>query len=104
MTTGGCVCRRRDNRCGQLQVDTDCMGTSRWAPDARNRASYGGFVGMRGGPSRQWLPEHEHPELQISVHFGETPRSKLIEPFQPHAGGWDDGETVAVMLLAPPLI
>ena len=76
----------------------------RWEPEARNRASYGGFVGMSGGPARRFLPQHEHPDLQLTVHFGRRGFVRLIAPLEPHAGAWDEGERVTVLLLSPALL
>ena len=67
---------------------------------------------MHGGPQEMCLPEHEHPEVQIGVHFvsvqrhGKTPVANdspayfsLIPSGKPHAGGWADGSEVVVTLL-----
>jgi AraC family transcriptional regulator len=75
-----------------------------WERAAQNCASYGGFVAMTGGPHGRSLPEHEHPDLQISVHFNRTTDVQLIASAQPHSGGWQDGERVAVLLLSPALL
>jgi len=59
---------------------------------------------MVGGPGAGQLPEHAHADLQITVHLGARSKVQLIEPEQPHAGRWDRGVHVGVMLLAPTLI
>jgi len=76
-----------------------------WHPDRGNRLAYEGFVAMVGGPDGRYLPEHTHAELQIMVRFGGPRRTvQLVEPHEPHRGGWSDGERLAVMLLAPALL
>jgi hypothetical protein len=77
---------------------------ARWEPESRNRASYDGVVAMVGGPDHRYLPEHEHPDLQLSVHFGQTSNIRLTAPSEPHTGEWKDGERVAVVLLSPALL
>jgi AraC family transcriptional regulator len=75
-----------------------------WERATENCASYGGFVAMTGGPQGRSLPEHEHPDLQTSVHFDRATDVHLIASGQPHSGGWQDGERVAVLLLSPALL
>ena len=59
------------------------------------------------------LPEHEHDDLQVGIHFtarrgrsriglGEEPSFfYLIPSRKAHTGGWEDGSEVVVVLLAP---
>lgn len=75
-----------------------------WEPGPSNRASYGGVVASVGGPDSGHLPEHAHPELQLSVHFGRSSSVRVIAPWEPHVGGWSHGEYVAVVLLSPALL
>ena len=72
-----------------------------WSPECGNRVAYDGFVAMVGGPDGRYLPEHSHAEIQITVRFGIRQSVQLVEPNEPHRGGWPDGERLAVMLLAP---
>jgi AraC family transcriptional regulator len=59
------------------------------------------------------LPEHEHDEIQLEMHF-RAPRGTtgiglneepsfftLIPSHKPHVGQWDDGNEVIVLLLGP---
>jgi AraC family transcriptional regulator len=85
---------------GELPADS----TVPWERAPHNCAGYGGFVAMTGGPDARCLPEHEHPDLQISVHFNRAPDVQLIASAQPHSGGWQECERVAVMLLSPALL
>lgn len=57
-----------------------------------------------GGPDSRHLPEHAHPDLQLSVHFGRSSSVRVIAPWEPHAGGWAHGEYVSVVLLSPALL
>ncbi len=75
-----------------------------WEPGPSNRASYDGVVASVGGPDSRYLPEHAHPDLQLSVHFGGTSSVRVIAPWEPHAGGWEPGEYVTVLLLSPALL
>jgi AraC family transcriptional regulator len=83
-----------------------------WKPTSRNQIFVAGMKFMHGGPQEMCLPEHEHPEVQIGVHFvsvqrhGKTPVANdspayfsLIPSGKPHAGGWADGSEVVVTLL-----
>jgi hypothetical protein len=59
------------------------------------------------------LPEHEHDDLQVGLHFtaprgrsriglGEEPSFfTLIPSRKPHVGRWEDGSEVVVLLLGP---
>ena len=75
-----------------------------WRPERGNRVAYDGFVAMVGGPDGRYLPEHEHAELQITVRFGARRTVQLVEPHEPHRGGWPDGTRLAVMLLSPQML
>jgi AraC-like DNA-binding protein len=75
-----------------------------WERTSNNSASYGGFVAMIGGPQGRHLAEHEHSDLQLSVHFFRATPVNIIAPMQPHSGGWREGERVAVLLLSPTLL
>ena len=77
---------------------------SKWESDRANRLSCGGFDVMSGGPRRQYLPEHQHPDVQLSVYFGKRNFTKVIAALEPHSGAWDDGERVVVFLLSPELL
>jgi hypothetical protein len=59
------------------------------------------------------LPEHEHDEIQVGIHF-KAPRGTtgiglneepsfftLIPSRKPHVGQWEDGSEVVVLLLGP---
>jgi len=73
---------------------------------------------MHGGPVGMRLPEHQHVETQLEVHFGRPSGEKslplsampylpkdmeLIPARRPHVGGWDDDSEVIVVLI-PPLV
>jgi hypothetical protein len=66
------------------RMATEAMSTLLRKPHARNRVACSGFVVMSGVPDRQYLPEHEHPELQLTARFGSTAAATLIRPFEPH--------------------
>jgi AraC family transcriptional regulator len=68
---------------------------------------------MHGGPVGMRLPEHEHPDIQLGIHFvsaGKASRHRpvndapsyfsLIPPGKPHSGGWRDGREVVVTLIS----
>ena len=59
------------------------------------------------------LPEHEHDEIQVGIHF-KAPHGKtgirlneepsfftLIPSRKPHVGQWEDGSEVVILLLGP---
>ena len=73
---------------------------------------------MHGGPVGMRLPEHQHVETQLEVHFGRPSGEKslplsampylpkdmeLIPARRPHVGGWDDDSEV-ILVLIPPLV
>lgn len=77
-----------------------------WTPNPANSVTAAGLRIMHGGPAAMRLPEHEHPETQISVHFPSPslnllPRCEVIPPGCPHRGQWEDGVEVIVLLLPP---
>jgi AraC family transcriptional regulator len=68
---------------------------------------------MHGGPIGMRLPEHEHPDIQVGMHFvspqisrrpqvaGDFPSHfSLIPCGKPHVGQWSDGSEVVVTLLS----
>lgn len=75
-----------------------------WRPVRGNRVDYGGVTAMIGGPAPRIVPEHAHADLQITVRFGRAREVELVEPGEPHAGGWSAGVRVAVVQLAPALL
>jgi AraC family transcriptional regulator len=83
-----------------------------WKPTRQNRAVVGEMTVMHGGPVAMSLPEHEHPEIQIGMHFVPAGLSQnrqmvsdlpnyfsLVPSGKPHVGGWGDGSEVVVTLL-----
>jgi AraC family transcriptional regulator len=91
------------------------MDTSRelpvWTPERHNRIDLPDICFMHGGPTGMQLPEHEHTEVQLELHFlsqGEDSRLvpaelpaflKLIPSGKPHVGRWANGNEVIVVLL-----
>src|SRR3569832_1232604 len=59
---------------------------------------------MVGGPEPGQLPEHAHADVQLTVHAGRRSKVQLVEAGEPHAGRWDAGGEVSVLLLSPDLI
>jgi AraC-like DNA-binding protein len=87
-----------------------------WKPSRRTRVELPGFCVMHGGPTGMYLPEHEHPEVQVQAHFKpvrealDSPRDdmprffRLIPSGQPHRGKWSDGCETVVMLISRGLL
>ena len=87
-----------------------------WIPEPTNRVSLGGLSLMHGGPAGMHLPEHEHPEVQLGLHFPATRQHKrapidvlpayftLIPSGKPHRGGWSIGSEVIVVHFSQSLI
>jgi AraC family transcriptional regulator len=84
-----------------------------WKPTRQNRIVVAEMTLMHGGPIAMSLPEHEHPEIQVGMHFvspqirgksqptGKVPTYfSLIPSGKPHVGGWEDGSEVVVALLS----
>lgn len=83
-----------------------------WQPTRQNCFVISEMRVMHGGPISMSLPEHEHPEIQIGMHFVSKFRGKsqpagdvptyfsLIPSGKPHVGGWDDGSEVVVTQLS----
>jgi AraC family transcriptional regulator len=67
---------------------------------------------MHGGPAGAHLPEHAHPELQITLRYAPVPAKRhrrtaqvsLWAPHQQHAGGWPSGWETLVLHLSPNLM
>lgn len=82
-----------------------------WKPDRHTRVDLPDLCFMHGGPDGMQLPEHEHSEVQLELHFlsqgedrqlvpAEVPAFlKLIPSGKPHVGRWADGNEVIVVLL-----
>jgi AraC family transcriptional regulator len=83
-----------------------------WKPTPQNHAVVAEMSVMHGGPAGMCLPEHDHPEIQVGMHFvsaeqsgkcqllGDVPNYfSLIPSGKPHTGGWRDGSEVVVTLL-----
>ncbi len=82
-----------------------------WTPERHNRIDLPDLCFMHGGPTGMQLPEHEHTEVQLDLHFlpqgkdrqlapTELPAFlKLIPSGKPHVGRWADGNEVVVVLL-----
>jgi len=89
-------------------------GRSRtWKPTHQNRVIVAEMSVMHGGPVGMFLPEHEHQEIQIGMHFvsqrmrgRQQPASdvpnyfSLIPSGKPHTGGWRNGSEVVVTHLS----
>ena len=84
--------------------------TSLWTPTRQTRFEARHLAVSRGGPAAAYLPEHSHPELQVSVRFrskagGDAqPQVSLYAPHQPHSAAWSMGSEVLVLLLRKPLL
>lgn len=82
-----------------------------WKPQRNTRIALPELFFMHGGPAGMHLPEHEHSEVQLSLHFlsqgagacrtvAELPAFlKVIPSRKPHVGRWRDGDEVVVVLL-----
>lgn len=81
-----------------------------WKPRRDTRMDLPELCFMHGGPTGMHLPEHEHSEVQLELHFlaelagkHRAARSpaflKLIPSGKPHVGRWRDGDEVVVVLL-----
>jgi AraC family transcriptional regulator len=82
-----------------------------WKPQRDTCINIPELCFMHGGPAGMHLPEHEHNEVQLEVHFlsqgagvhrvlPESPAFlKLIPSRKPHVGRWRDGDEVIVVLL-----
>ena len=82
-----------------------------WRPERHTRIALPDLCFMHGGPTGMQLPEHEHTEVQLELHFlsqgedrqlvpAELPAFlKLIPSGKPHVGRWADGNEVVVVLL-----
>jgi AraC family transcriptional regulator len=82
-----------------------------WTPERHTRIDLPDLCFMHGGPMGMQLPEHEHTETQLELHFlsqgvdrqlvpAELPAFlKLIPSGKPHVGRWADGNEVVVVLL-----
>ncbi len=84
-----------------------------WTPTLQNRVVSSGILVMHGGPIGMRLPEHEHSEVQVGMHFV-SPHTlgklhvvsdfpsyfSLIPSGKRHVGQWRDGSEVVVTLLS----
>ena len=87
-----------------------------WTPERHTRIDLPNLCFMHGGPTGMQLPEHEHTETQLELHFlsrGEDKRLvaaalpaflKLIPSGKPHVGRWEGGNEVIVVLLGQEFI
>ena len=84
-----------------------------WKPTPQNCVVANEMTVMHGGPIGMSLPEHEHPEIQICMHFVSTQiRGKaqpagdiptyfsLVPSGKRHVGGWDHGSEAVVTHLS----
>jgi AraC family transcriptional regulator len=84
-----------------------------WTPTLQNRIVFPEMQVMHGGPIGMRLPEHEHADIQVGMHFvsPHTPQRphiisdlpsyfSLIPSGKPHVGQWRDGSEVVVTLLS----
>jgi AraC family transcriptional regulator len=84
-----------------------------WMPTLQNRVVFPEMQVMHGGPIGMRLPEHEHGDIQVGMHFVSpniTQRPHVISDFpsyfslipsgKPHVGQWRDGSEVVVTLLS----
>jgi AraC family transcriptional regulator len=84
-----------------------------WTPTLQNRIVFPEMQLMHGGPIGMRLPEHEHADIQVGMHFvsPHTPQRpriisdlpsyfSLIPSGKPHVGQWRDGSEVVVTLLS----
>ncbi len=86
------------------------MANNPWKPTDENRKVFGGLSILHGDARGGFLAEHEHDEVQVSIHF--SCRDRRLEPVhlhihpsgRPHAGGWPPGDEVIVFHLAPGLL
>jgi AraC family transcriptional regulator len=84
-----------------------------WMPTIQNRIVFPEMQVMHGGPIGMRLPEHEHAEIQVGMHFVSPQVSQkpqvisdypsyfsLIPSGKPHVGQWRNGSEVVVTLLS----
>jgi hypothetical protein len=93
---------------GHLETYYRCMAASgspkTWKPTRQNHIVVADMTVMHGGPVGMCLPEHEHPEIQVGMHFfsaklsgkhqliGEVPNYfSLIPCGKPHKGAGGTG-------------
>jgi AraC family transcriptional regulator len=83
---------------------------TQWTSTDANTVSAAGLRIMHGGPIGMELPEHEHVEAQVEVHFRRPAASgeellpaetELIAPLRRHCGFWEDESEVIVILIPP---
>jgi AraC family transcriptional regulator len=86
------------------------MDSPVWKPRCDTCVTSPSLRAMYGGPVGMHLPEHEHDDLQVGMHFT-APRGRtriglseepscftLIPSRKPHVGRWEDGTEVVVLL------
>jgi AraC family transcriptional regulator len=102
----------------QISNDTARMNMSSelaspvWKPQRTTRVVHSGLTFMHGGPVGMHLPEHEHDEVQLEMHFTSARRPNgqqlgmkaglfnLLPSGKPHVGKWDDNTEVVVALIS----
>lgn len=83
-----------------------------WKPQRTTRVVHSGLTFMHGGPVGMHLPEHEHEEVQLEMHFSAARRPdgrqlemkagffNLLPSGKPHVGKWKDNTEVVVALIS----
>jgi AraC family transcriptional regulator len=83
-----------------------------WKPQRTTRVVHSGLTFMHGGPVGMHLPEHEHDEVQLEMHFSLARRPNgrqlgmeagffnLLPSRKPHIGHWADNTEVVVALIS----
>jgi AraC-like DNA-binding protein len=83
-----------------------------WKPQRTTRVVHSGLTFMHGGPVGMHLPEHEHDEVQLEMHFSPASRPNgqqlgmepaffnLLPSGKPHVGQWNDNTEVVVALIS----
>jgi AraC family transcriptional regulator len=96
-----------------LRGDGRIMTPQVWEPTEDTVFSLRDVSVLRGGPEAATLPEHSHPEVQVSVHFqpiaknrseGGAVHAHLYASNQPHSGGWRQGWQVVVFQLSQQML
>lgn len=83
-----------------------------WKATKNTARTFTGIITVfHGGPGAGMLPEHSHPEAEVSVHFHSNKGGSLVfkhahlyAPERPHSGGWKSGHEVVVLLFSPRLL
>lgn len=82
-----------------------------WISNRTSARKFKGVSVLYCGSHQGMLPEHSHPEAQLSVHLPAVPvphrswtRVSLHPPHEPHRGGWSSSVEAVVFHFAPDVL